>query len=455
MGCGFTTAKYYKEGTSHAIRTRMEKNANAAPHEFHDKFILDEKIVQGVFGQINLAHQVAEGEGRTSGKSNRNSGSNPLAATTTSRRQGSVNSVRLEIIEYSAVKIVDMRMKGTKLMKVMQNEINFWKNLKHEDHVMELKQTFQSVDLCYMVMESCFGSLLFYMERLSDLNERTLGDCFSQMLMGIKFLHSNRVIHRAVKPDSFLVGFQDGRKSIKLCDFTFAVMLPFGQDQLREECGSALFMSPEMVSNRGYDMKTDVWSFGIIVYALLFGRFPCEHHAMDSNDVKDAIATAGAIKFETEVPLSSNCVSFSMALLKRNPSNRPTSSEALTTPYMSNTIAEEHLVEDDLPDLRPMLDKVRKFRSFEYHEPQEKSVIDDVLNRHQLTRHGMPLPKMKDTSIVLGGVSGAKALESVKHLEKRNSATDEGIGTLRKAASAGNRRRGKSNADEQAELYWV
>jgi len=450
MGCVSPTAHYNYSGTSHTIRCKMDvRQADIA--EFHTKYILDQKIVQGSFGQINLAHKVI-----VTDKNERHSFVDSLRRSFGMRTSDSmvdgINLARLSdeaveelgqraqrrrsssrdskdskrsgskvIVDYTAVKVVDLRMKGKKVIKVLQNEINFWQNLKHEAHVMELKKTYTSSDLCYMVMEACSGSLLSYLSGLRHVNERTLGYCFSQMLMGIKFLDECNVVHRNVRPDSFLVGVEGDKATIKICEFTLAQISPPGV-KLNGETGSPLFMSPEMASNSGYTTRTDVWSFGVIVYALLFGRFPFDYHEKDSHDMKLMVGLmAEPISFRSNVKLSVSCLAFVMALLEKDPNIRPPAYEALEKTYMIEVITEQHMLGEKTADLRPMLDEVRKVRAFEYHEATEKSAIDDVLNRHQLAKHGIPLPGLNDVPLVIGGASNAKARTSAQKLQKRHS----------------------------------
>jgi serine/threonine protein kinase len=417
MGCGFTTAKTNWEGTSHAIRVEMDTKMIDHVAAFHDTFILDQKISQSVFGQINLARKVAMPE--PSRNSQRVSGLQRRLSRLSS------SSSQAEVIEYTAVKVVNVRSSGSQILKLVQNEMSFWKDLSGK-HIMELRETFHGPDLCYMVMERCIGSLSSYIQRAPELNERTLGECFAQMLMGIEFLHSKDIVHRSIKPDSFLVGIEDEKKVIKMCDFTFAITLSPGQHQHHGKCGAPLFMCPEMVTGKGYDTKADVWSFGVIVYALLFGRFPFDNQNKDSEGIKSAIqriVVAAKISFKTTVWLSGSCIAFVMCLLEKDPSARPSSSEALEKAYMTAVIAEDHLISKRLPDLRPMFEKVKQFRSFEYHGTDEKSMIDDVLNRNQLSKHGIPLPQVRNTSLVIG-LSSPKVHESAKQLGKRNSSKD-------------------------------
>jgi hypothetical protein len=110
-----------------------------------------------------------------------------------------------------------------------------------------------------------------------------------------------------------------------------------------------------------------------------------------------------------------------MALLDKDPNIRPPASEALEKTYMIEVITEQHMLGEKSADLRPMLDEVRKLRAFEYHEAAEKSAIDDVLNRHQLAKHGIPLPNLNDVPVVIGAASNAKARASAQKLQKRHS----------------------------------
>merc|ERR1719502_912890 len=103
---------------------------------------------------------------------------------------------------------------------------------------------------------------------MPEVNERTLGKMFAQMLMGISHCHSVSVVHRDVKPDNFLVS----QGVVKLCDFGLSAIIPSGGKNMGKVggiYGTAPFMCPEMLATDWYDEKADVWSFAVIVYAFL------------------------------------------------------------------------------------------------------------------------------------------------------------------------------------------
>jgi serine/threonine protein kinase len=239
------------------------------------------------------------------------------------------------------------------------------------------------------------------------------------MLLGIEFLHKSNVVHRDIKPDHFVVGGDTGCK-IKLCDFALATV---HDHQLTGECGTALFMAPEMVLHRAYDAKVDIWSFGVIVYALLFGRFPYDVGDKDSSEVKQTIASAkSAPSLRTVVPISPTTLEFTTSLLCRDPVQRPSASKALKQKFVVDVVTQNHEVGNDLPNLNHQLHQVKQMRAFQNKDLHHKSEIDDILNRQQLFIHGLPLPGMKDQCIAVQRFGSSRSSEEHHHNStKRNS----------------------------------
>merc|ERR1711988_961048 len=106
--------RYNTKGTSHAIRTETSMRMSDDVAAFHDTFILDQKISQSVFGQINLARKVAMPEPVRI--SQRVSGSWNTAGSFRLSRQSTCSN-QAEVVEYTAVKIVDVRSSGSKILK--------------------------------------------------------------------------------------------------------------------------------------------------------------------------------------------------------------------------------------------------------------------------------------------------------------------------------------------------
>jgi serine/threonine protein kinase len=410
MGCNSSTLAADNNGVFQSQNdVRFTEISNSDPHgNFHKNYVLHRKVSQGGYAQVHLACKVDEA---------RRVNSQEMRKTNSKDSRGS----QLSLANFSpnrSVKIVDTRMKPKNIAKLAQNEADIWKNLQKHNHIVRLMNTKQEFGMCFFIMEMCSMSVLQYLSSMPIVDERTLGESFTQMLLGIEFLHKSNVVHRDIKPDHFVVG-GDTEKTIKLCDFALATV---HDHQMTGECGTALFMAPEMVLHREYDAKVDVWSFGVIVYALLFGRFPYDVDGKDSSDVKQTIASSTeAPSFKTVYPVSPSALAFSSSLLCRDPLQRPSASTALKKKFVIDVITQNHEVDSDLPNLRDQLHHMKQLRAFQNRDLEHKSEIDDMLNRQQLFVHGLPIPGVKHHSIAVQKLGSTKSLDSHHSHQKRNS----------------------------------
>ncbi|KAI6685167.1 hypothetical protein NL676_031080 [Syzygium grande] len=107
--------------------------------------------------------------------------------------------------------------------------------------------------------------------RLPEAEGRKL---FQQLIDGVSYCHDKGVFHRDLKLENILV---DSRGNIKITDFGLSALPQHFRDDglLHTTCGSPNYVAPEVLKNRGYDGSTsDVWSCGVILYAILTGYLP-------------------------------------------------------------------------------------------------------------------------------------------------------------------------------------
>lgn len=78
------------------------------------------------------------------------------------------------------------------------------------------------------------------------------------------------IIHRDLKPANILV--HEG--VFKICDFGFAKFFNDASRMTRTCVGTPIYMSPQVLCQKSYTDKTDVWSLGILYFELLFGKLP-------------------------------------------------------------------------------------------------------------------------------------------------------------------------------------
>jgi len=142
-------------------------------------------------------------------------------------------------------------------------------------HIIKLHAAFQSPEFCYFVLDfmPC-GDLLALKHSAKKFEELDAKFYIVQVLLALQELHSKDIIYRDLKLENLLV---DQNGYIRLCDFGLSVMINKEKPQRKTLCGTTQFMSPEMVSQKGYDHRTDYYSLGVVLYEMVTGRLPFNH----------------------------------------------------------------------------------------------------------------------------------------------------------------------------------
>lgn len=181
--------------------------------------------------------------------------------------------------EKVAVKIMDKTKLGKDLPRV-KLEISALKTLSHPN-ICKLYQVIESESHCYVVMEYCSGGELFdhivEKSRLSEMESRMF---FRQIISAVSYLHDSGYAHRDLKPENILL---DKEQNLKIIDFGLCAKPQGGMDSLLlTSCGSPTYAAPELIQGVKYHgSEVDIWSMGVILYALLCGCLPFESDNID------------------------------------------------------------------------------------------------------------------------------------------------------------------------------
>ena len=115
------------------------------------------------------------------------------------------------------------------------------------------------------------GELFDYIVAQGRLQEREARRFFQQIVSGVEYCHHHRVVHRDLKPENLLLARDN---SVKIADFGLSNLMRDGEF-LHTSCGSPNYAAPEVICGSLYaGPEVDVWSCGVILYALLCGTLP-------------------------------------------------------------------------------------------------------------------------------------------------------------------------------------
>jgi serine/threonine protein kinase len=116
------------------------------------------------------------------------------------------------------------------------------------------------------------GDLQQFVKAKGHLSEGEARQVFHQIVEGVAVIHRNRILHRDLKLDNILLDAKYSK--VKLCDFGICKVIKRGQ-VITDKSGTPAYVAPEVIAGQGYEgYASDVWSLGVLLYALLVGTFP-------------------------------------------------------------------------------------------------------------------------------------------------------------------------------------
>jgi BR serine/threonine kinase len=170
-----------------------------------------------------------------------------------------------------AIKIVNREKLSESVLMKVEREIAIMKLIEHP-HVLGLYDVYENKKYLYLVLEHVSGGELFdYLVKKGRLTPKEARRFFRQIISALDFCHSHSICHRDLKPENLLL---DDRNNIRVADFGMASLQVEGS-MLETSCGSPHYACPEVIRGEKYDGRmADVWSSGVILYALLVGALP-------------------------------------------------------------------------------------------------------------------------------------------------------------------------------------
>jgi len=233
-----------------------------------------------------------------------------------------------------------VRLMPTSARADLLQEAKIWKSVLDSKYIVQWYTIRADGITLFFLMERCQCNFVQKLKSSSSWNVQKTRAAFKQMLRAVEWIHSCGVAHRDIKASNFLCGGDKGNTIMKLTDFSMACQIPQGT-RLFQEVGSWQYRSPEMHSKAGYSEKTDIWSFGVMAYALLFNEFPYGARVRDKERIR-ALILGNSEPECLNVPAGHKvgeflgpAARFCRVLLRRNQDIRCTAAEALQLGFIT------------------------------------------------------------------------------------------------------------------------
>ncbi|XP_026483520.1 serine/threonine-protein kinase BRSK2 [Vanessa tameamea] len=259
-----------------------------------------------------------------------------------------------------AIKIINREKLSESVLMKVEREIAIMKLIEHP-HVLGLSDVYENKKYLYLVLEHVSGGELFdYLVKKGRLTPKEARRFFRQIISALDFCHSHSICHRDLKPENLLL---DERNNIKIADFGMASLQPAGS-LLETSCGSPHYACPEVIRGEKYDgRRADVWSCGVILYALLVGALP-----FDDDNLRQLLEKVKRGVFHVPHFVPPDCQQLLRGMIEVNPEKRMTLADITRHPWV--TAGGRGELEQELPMMEVVQTRVL---------PSAEAIDPDVL----------------------------------------------------------------------------
>ncbi|XP_050313140.1 serine/threonine-protein kinase STK11 isoform X2 [Anthonomus grandis grandis] len=215
----------------------------------------------------------------------------------------------------------------------VQKEIQLLRKLRHKNIIRVLEEfEVEEKNKLYVIMEFCVGSLQAMLDSVpgKKLPPRQGHGYFLQLVDGLEYLHSNRVVHKDIKPGNLLFTLDE---VMKISDFGVAEIIDtFAPD---DTCytgqGSPAFQPPEIASGKESfpGFKVDVWSAGVTLFNIMTGKYPFE-----GDNIYKLFENISKGEFTVPQELDDCLQDLLLGMLRKNPVERFSLQQVRHHPYL-------------------------------------------------------------------------------------------------------------------------
>lgn len=246
-------------------------------------------------------------------------------------------------IEY-AMKIIKLaNLKHPKIKDLILGEIKLLEKLKNCNQIIKIYEHFQEGEKLYLILEFLNGKDLDYLIEKAIENNTHIPVCDIQQISrdlayALLSMHSLKIVHRDLKPGNVLLHNENGKlKYAKLCDLGLSKSLQNIESGWKSVCGTLQYMAPEIYmmqtdGNIQSTYKSDVWSFGLIIYEMVYGQ-----SAYGPEDLHKIVS--GEINFQKFVWIPKELINLLETCIKKDPKQRPEFAQIVQHPFFTKQLS--------------------------------------------------------------------------------------------------------------------
>lgn len=285
--------------------------------------------------------------------------------------------------------------------------------LATSDHpfIITLYCSFQSEDKLYFIMEYCAGGEFFRMLQKQPhrcLSEDVVRFYAAEVLLALEYLHMMGFIYRDLKPENILL-HESGH--IRLTDFDLSKQTVSTLDptvtkslfsslkkskidtkqiqQFNSFVGTEEYIAPEVISGQGHSSSVDWWTFGILIYEMLFGTTPFK--GITQGETFANILNNKLI-IDKSIPISKNCKDLLKKLIctdkKKRLGHKHGAADIKQHPFFKNV--KWALIRSATPPIIPELKSATDLSNFRRFHDEDINEIDLKMDDNQVTNPNNP-----------------------------------------------------------------
>ncbi|CAD2218697.1 protein kinase [Angomonas deanei] len=203
-------------------------------------------------------------------------------------------------------------------------------------HVVRLYEHWEEAGYLCLLMEYCnYGDMEQLLKRKYPLPENVLLSLFAQLLIGLDHIHLKHQLHRDIKLANIFLQKNPVYNGllVKIGDFGLSRSVSSTDAPAGTRLGTPLYFSPELISGKNYTRKTDVWSMGVVLYAMMTNRMPFA--ADDMDELTKNIMLQTPLHPSYEQKYSTQLGDIVLSMLSKSRTRRPDVRTILSSPVFS------------------------------------------------------------------------------------------------------------------------